>query len=203
MLVAGLDPGLVNCGVVVASVDTATGRLTVLRWGLVDLSSEAGCLHQRVSIRVCSLAHTTLADRVRHLAQEYDFESCDAIVCESQPPQSAGYCTEQLLLADFVDKWRRVAPSAVWRVYGGTQGMGYEERKARAERFAAGYLDGWAEYGALSRRHDVADALCVVSAWLGKAVELRRVEERQAQCLERTETFGKFIEQFACGIRST
>jgi Holliday junction resolvasome RuvABC endonuclease subunit len=199
MKVLGVDPGVINCGVVVCDIDDVTHDTRVLGCDNVDLSVGAGCLHRRVPFHECRLNHSTLADRVLHMVQEFGGDSLTHIICERQPPCSSGYTTEHLLWALFPAKMNAVSTQAIWKIYGG-KGLSYEARKERATAFSHKFLWDQVGYKSEPRKHDIADALCVTFAFRATLRQADVARKRRENCegLGDFETFDTFIAQFKC-----
>lgn len=198
MFLLGIDPGVVNCGVVHCKVCEETGFLSVLRCANFDLSVSCGCFHRRIPLHRCCLVHKTFLDRVMHMVQEFgDGESIDHIVCERQPPTSAGYTTEQLLLAAFPTKVVQVSTQSIWKIYGG-KGLSYDLRKEKAILFANDFLHDQPEYVCEARKHDMADALCAALAYQRTLVARPPPPTRLTPA--QAEDFDTFIDQFRCPL---
>ena len=156
MRAVGIDPGIVNLGYVVGRwVD---GCLHVDTAGRVDLTARCrapGCRRRR---------GRELYDRLQHLLCHGDLgpalEEADAIVVERQPPGGL-VSVSDFFLAHWRDKVHLVAPRAMhcWMQIGD---LGYDGRKAAVEAAA----DAFVALPTRGRRHDVADALCILLYWL-------------------------------------
>lgn len=205
----GVDPGVTNCGVVVASVEEtvpgtdATRGVSVVRCELFSLETAVGNFHSRVPACQCRLRHDNdLAMRVMHMIQEFDMSNARYVLIERQPPQSAGYTTEQLLRSGLTNI-EYVHPNEIHRVYirGLSAKPAYDERKALAEAYAYPFLKGFASYETSSRKHDMADALVAICAWVkrnrGRKAVPRPSPSLHIRPLEECDGFEGFIEQFS------
>jgi hypothetical protein len=194
MLVA-FDPGVVNVGVVAATVADGKPVLDLAR--RYNLSADIGCLHRRVKRCRCLLHHTEdFACRTLHLFQELRLESAEKIIVERQPPQSAGYTFEQLLLANFPEKLYRVSPRRVHAVYKGQYAFDYEERKQMCVAFCDTYLGSFKEYTLEVRRHDIADAYCALTAYFQDTRPVVVQDPPPIPSSVNRDNFGAFLDQF-------
>lgn len=90
-------------------------------------------------------------------AHEYIFKSADKILIERQPP--GGFTNIEVLLNYmFKDKVLLVSPVSMHSHFGMNK-LNYEERKERTVEIANKYLDEEIPY---ERKHDIADALCMI-----------------------------------------
>jgi hypothetical protein len=88
---------------------------------------------------------------------KYIFDSADTILIERQPP--GGFTNIEILLHYmFKDKVVLVSPVSM-HTHFGMRHLNYEERKERTVSIANKYIDGDIPY---ERKHDIADALCMV-----------------------------------------
>lgn len=188
------DPGVVNVGVVAATVEDGKPVPHLAR--RYNLSADIGCLHRTVKRCQCLLHHTEdFACRTLHLFQELRLESAEKIIVERQPPQSAGYTFEQLLLANFPEKLYRVSPRRVHTVYKGQYTQDYEERKQLCVAFCDAYLGSFEGYILEERRHDIADAYCALMAYFEDTRPVVRYTPPIPSSVDR-DNFGTFLDQF-------
>jgi len=85
------------------------------------------------------------------------FDSADKILIERQPP--GGFQNIEILLHYmFKEKVILVSPVSM-HVHFGMRHLDYEERKERTVAIAGKYIEGEIPY---ERKHDIADALCMI-----------------------------------------
>lgn len=198
MLVA-FDPGVVNVGVVAARIEDGLPVPYLAR--RYDLGADMGCLHRRVTRCQCTLHHTDdFACRTLHLFQELGLDCAEKIIVERQPPQSAGYTFEQLLLGSFSHKLYRVLPRRVHIIYKGQHTRDYDIRKQLCVSFCDTHLGHLVDYTSEERRHDIADAYCGMLAYCEDTVSLLSAVPIQKGILIPSsvtrENFGRFVDQF-------
>lgn len=167
MLVASIDVGIVNLAVVFVVLDDVTFHIQrILR---VENVNSVAMEHTAVSRENCALGHSkTAADRVTHFVQERQalFDSCGVILIERQPIM--GHTdVEQLLFLLFRTRAELVSPNAMHSFFN-ISAYTYDGRKQKTTMIADHYLhpDEFPEYYALERRHDIADAICLLFYWI-------------------------------------
>lgn len=166
MLVASIDVGIVNLGVAFVYVDDATSKLQRILH--VENVNTTLITHQRVPQAECTLGHTkTATDRVMHFIQERAdmFAQCAVVLIERQPIQ--GHTdVEQVLFMHFRDRAELVSPNSMHKLLQ-IGHLTYEWRKFKTVEFADTMLDPaqFPEYHQMERKHDVADALCLLIYW--------------------------------------
>lgn len=192
MRVFAIDPGVVNLGFVDAAVDCKTNECQVTDADVIDVRYLP---HKTVALRHCCLCHTLqLSSYVHHFVQEYSLQSCDTVVIEQQPPCSAGYATQQLLQAYLCVAPVLIHTKSIHRVYGATNTDTYNERKAKSIAFAAPHLIHQQSFHDASRQHDIADAYCVLRAYLHTIASERAPTKAH---VSRPDSFDEFISKFA------
>lgn len=111
----------------------------------------------------CKLLHTSnVVDRVNHLVIYYKdlFERAETILIERQPV--GGLLDVQSLLYDkFRSKTTLVSPNAMHKHFGLPRGE-YDRRKEMTIEIATPYLSHLLSFNRLHRKHDVADAMCMI-----------------------------------------
>jgi hypothetical protein len=169
MLVASVDVGVVNLGVVFAELDDDTYLLThVHRCENLDTRRME---HGRVSCETCTLGHTkTATDRLNHFMQERRdwFDRCAHVLIERQPIM--GHTdVEQLLYSAFRDKAVLVSPNSMHK-YFNIRHFTYDGRKEMTVRIADDLLPvtHFPRYHEMERKHDIADAVCIMLFWISQ-----------------------------------
>ena len=125
--------------------------------------------HVRVPYETCTLGHMrTTTDRVNHFVQERLplFQRANKVLIERQPIQ--GHTdVEQVLFMLFRDKAELVSPNAMHK-YFNINHLTYEWRKVKTTEIADASFAHlhFPHYFQLQRRHDIADAWCLLLYWL-------------------------------------
>lgn len=169
MYVLSIDVGLFNMGL----VGVYTGHdYKIDRWKFATkVNIQSLCINCRCKSE-CNLRHErTFCDYIDHLVQVYasDFQECDYIIIERQPP--AGFVViQELILSKFRNKTVIVSPNSVHKFHGISQ-FDYEGRKVESLRIARDIMGGVFDTFQIAnceRQHDVADAVCQLMFWLDK-----------------------------------
>lgn len=181
MLVASFDVGIVNLAMVVARVE-GTEVIKVLHLTVNDTTKFE---HRRVPAEHCQLGHMkTTTDRVNHFIQERLplLQRVDRVLIERQPIQ--GHTdVEQVLFMLFRDKAELVSPNAMHKFFK-INHLTYEWRKVKTTEIADAsfqHLD-IPHYFHLPRRHDIADAWCLLLFWLQTQASESPPRRTQPQC---------------------
>lgn len=189
MLVLGVDPGIINMGLVLVEVDEHVILQRVLKGARVDLTQ---LKHKKVSREQCQLYHSSMhCDWIDHLLQEYSdwFSTADVVVVEQQPPE--GHASiEQLVIKACRSKAVRISPRTV-HSYFDMGDSDYDTRKeiivAKTEHLLSQFTDGE------TRKHDIADALAMVMCYLHKQRQ-RHLEGLKVKWLDRITAHRKPVE---------
>jgi len=88
------------------------------------------------------------------------FESADEIIIERQPLTGLTNI-EVLIHYIFRDKATLISPNAMHSFFG-FDTLDYEQRKQSTEKIALKYLEDNEYYMSLDRKHDIADAVCMI-----------------------------------------
>lgn len=182
LTVASIDVGIVNLALVVAEVEHGS----VSRVVHLDVCDTTKFEHNRVQYDECVLGHTkTTTDRVNHFVQERLplFQRADKVLIERQPLQGLTD-VEQVLFMLFRDKAELVSPNAMHK-YFQINHLTYEWRKVKTTEIADASFHHlhFPHYFRLQRRHDIADAWCLLLYWLqaqATAVPPHKTQPRSA-----------------------
>jgi hypothetical protein len=156
MIWLGIDVGYHN----MALVQFDTNDRTVIDVRKIDISQYT---HNTVCKENCTLQHTNhVSDMIIHMIQEHGdiFDTSEHVFIERQPPTGMT-AIESLFFYIFRNKCTIVSPNSMHKYFGMT-GCTYEERKARTVEIATKYLKDNENFLKLFRKHDVADALCLL-----------------------------------------
>ena len=161
--IASIDVGRTNFAYVIGTLETA--GITITDAQVLDLGS---LRHVRVPFADCQLRHSrSAADLVLHLLQERPEISSSEVVLIERQPLGGLQDIEQVLCA-LLGQAVLISPRTL-HLFLGSGGYDYDGRKVISERYAAHALSRIQGYPEASRRHDMADAYCmldmVCSAW--------------------------------------
>lgn len=191
MRVVSIDPGVVNLGVVDALF--VDNEFTITDAQVVDVRQVK---HKTVAICDCQLSHATeLSSYVAHFVQEHQLLDADKVIIERQPPKSAGYATQQLLQAFLVKPPILVHPARVRQVYNASATDTYDQRKQKSVAFAQPYLSHHQAFALTERKHDIADAVCMLFTLRDQLPKTKRPAEVTAK--PSSMSFERYIKQFA------
>ena len=148
MKLLGIDIGYYNIGLVLAECNEA--EVEVLYIQKVDLSEFK------------TKDNPELSDMIRMLVTEYSnvFNQAHQVLIERQPPGGIS-SVEVLLHYIFRDKAILISPVSMHKHFG-IGHLDYEQRKERTELIASKYIKNSLYYERLGRKHDIADALCMI-----------------------------------------
>lgn len=148
MKLLGIDIGYYNIGLVLAQCNNA--EVEVLYVQKVDLTDFK------------SRDTPELSDMIRTFVTDYSniFEQADQILIERQPPGGIS-SVEVLLHYIFRDKAILISPVSMHKHFG-IGHLDYDQRKERTEVIASKYIKDFNYYDTLKRKHDIADALCMI-----------------------------------------
>lgn len=154
MRILGVDVGFKNVGLILTECNME--KVDVLYLRKVDLGNYTCCPS-------CTLKHTNdLADIMAHFIVQYAdvFSQAEQILIERQPPGGL-VAVETLLHFIFRDRAILISPNSMHK-YHNIGHLDYEQRKVRTEEIASHYIHNNTYYDTLERKHDIADALCMV-----------------------------------------
>ena len=159
MKIISIDVGYHNLGLVKAVIDE-TYEITVEDIFLIDLQKLP---HRHIHRSDCKLYHTNeLADLMAHFIQEYGhlLYEADKIFIERQPPTGLTNI-ETLLLFLYRKKTELVSPNSMHKHFM-IGHLEYEKRKERTIELSNKFLEHIESYKKLERKHDIADAVCMI-----------------------------------------
>ena len=117
----------------------------------------------------CDLYHDKIiCDYMTHLFKKYKsvFESSDVILIERQPFTGL-VAVQELIMKEYRYKSILVSPSAMLNSFGILH-LEYDDRKVQTEKIAKKYLSDIKMFMFSERRHDMADALCILYYYLSR-----------------------------------
>jgi hypothetical protein len=112
---------------------------------------------------------------VLHFIQEYrdHLDEADKILVERQPPGGFG-AIETLIVATFREKVEVISPNSMHKHFR-IGHLDYEHRKKKTEEIAGPHLEHLESYTRLLRKHDVADAMCMVLYRMPRAPRIKNI----------------------------
>ena len=188
MIVISIDIGYHNLGLVKSQIDDVTFEIKIKEIFKIDLKSLP---HRKVNRWDCKLEHTNeVADLVAHFIQEYGdyLEEADKILIERQPPTGLNQI-ETLLLYLYRHKTELISPNSM-HAHFKINCLEYETRKERTIEFSESFLESFEEYQELSRKHDIADAVCMIIFRFARDKEKYRLSQ-----VDKSLPFSHFIYQ--------
>ena len=188
MIVVSIDIGYHNLGLVKSYVDEKSFEIKIVEIFKINLSTLP---HKKIKRVDCKLYHTSeIVDLVAHFIQEYDdyFQEADKILIERQPPMGLANM-EALIMYSFREKAELISPNAMHKHFH-INFLDYEKRKERTIEFAESFLENFENYQELSRKHDIADAVCMIIFRFAKDKEKFRLSQ-----VDRSLPFDRFIYQ--------
>lgn len=156
--VIGVDVGYSSLGLVCASVSSSFDDLTVQYAEKIDLR-DIPCSED------CRLKHSgNVVDRMAHFVQHYQqwFDAADLILVEAQPIGGLRD-VQALLYASYRHKCMLISPNSMHKHF--ALPKDYEERKVCTVRIAEEHLEHLRSYQITARKHDMADAFCMILFW--------------------------------------
>jgi hypothetical protein len=125
---------------------------------------------------------------------KYEFDSIDLILIERQPPTGL-VAVEQLIMREYRKKCKLVSPVSMLNFFGILQ-YEYSERKVHTEKIAMEYLSSLKVFIFNERRHDMADAFCILYYYL--SMKRNEYIEKQKKIEDEiiTVPFKKYLEKF-------
>ena len=160
MIVVSIDIGYHNLGLVKSFVDEQTFEIKILEIFKVNLTNIP---HKKVSRWDCMLYHSNeVSDLFAHFIQEYGdhLKEADKILIERQPPTGLTNI-EALFMFLYRHKVELVSPNAMHKHFG-INYLEYEQRKEKTIEISKSFLEEFEDYQKLSRKHDIADAVCMI-----------------------------------------
>jgi len=159
MNIISIDIGYHNMGLVEAFIDEEY-EIHIKGVHKINLTKLP---HRKMRPCECKLHHTNEpADLFAHFVQEYGdlLDGADRILIERQPPTGLTNI-EALILYQYRSKTHLVSPNAM-HAHFKIGHLEYERRKERTVEIASDLLSDFENYEQLARKHDVADAVCMI-----------------------------------------
>ena len=175
----GVDIGVTNFAFVCAKVTVNLKEIQITKVARVDLAKYDQCTESGCSIK----RHGKDAScRIQHLVREYtDILAADILVVEQQPPggiKDVEHSLVTLAETSGIDV-KLVSPRSMHSHYG-IQHKSYQNRKQWTQQHferTVGLITGFSEE---HRKHDIADAWCLLTYTLYK-MRRARLQELTAQ----------------------
>lgn len=145
----------------------------------------------------CELYHDKIiCDYMMHLFKKFRqiFDEVDKILIERQPPTGL-VAVQELIMREYRSKSELVSPNAMLNFFGILK-FKYEERKVHTEKIAMEYLGSLKVFVFNERRHDMADAFCILYFYLStkRTEHQKMLKEQEFRTVNKT--FITNLEQF-------
>ena len=179
MHIISVDVGYSSLGLVSAHVQDDYSTVQVVSADKIDLR-DIPCIDS------CQLRHSAnVVDRIAHFLQAYadTFEGANKVLIEVQPLGGIRD-VQALLYAHFRDKAILISPNAVHKHFQ-LPAKDYEKRKEIVVFKAYPYLEHLVTFRKHIRKHDMADAVCMILYWMHTARYDYIQQQHQQQKLER------------------
>lgn len=168
--VMSIDIGVIHLGLSVAEISEDFSTKNIIWVDLVDITHFRH-RHGEVISEECTLYHTrNFADWVEHFVQDNRvfFDAADLILIEKQPPMGF-VVVEQLLFTKFRHKTQLLSPRQI-HCYFNFAHLDYDKRKEYAVKIADRELPEhlMEQTHFYTRRHDIADSVCMLLYWMRK-----------------------------------
>ncbi len=180
-----IDVGICHMGLVRGTLNPE-GELLMDAFELVNITEMT---HNRVSREQCTLPHTReLYDRLCHFEQEYRDEwidPADVILIERQPLVGL-QSVQDFFFGRYRERAQLLSPNAMHKFFK-INHLDYEQRKERTEAIATHLFASYGREGCewaskrLERRHDIADAACLMYFWVEQELERRKAEAARSR----------------------
>lgn len=186
----GVDIGIYHMGVIGCEINRDYSLNNIDFCELVDIKNYR-CEND------CKLFHDEcIADYMSHFFKKYKYilDKADNIIIERQPPMGL-IAVQELLVYKYRNKSILVSPNSMHCHYS-MNNLNYEERKIRVIKITENKLKKFELFNKLVRKHDLADALCILQYYLFKKnLEFRKEQEKQ-EYLKNYSTIIKKLESF-------
>lgn len=164
MKILSIDIGINNLAMVVCSLDTNyLSREEIILDREIIFCDLINITDNNCHDVECKLHHDkVMCDYIMHLFKNYReyFETSDVILIERQPLTGL-VSIQELIMREYRDKSFLISPISMLKFFDLLQ-YKYEDRKVRTERIASKYLSSFKEFVFNERRHDMADAFCIM-----------------------------------------
>ena len=172
MIIVGVDVGYHNLGLVRASINEEYEPSVnfAKRINLTNIRCQPNC----------HIPHTNeVADLVAHFVEAYRdvLYSADTILIERQPPGGLTN-VESLLVYIFREKIQIISPNKMHKHFM-IGHFDYDTRKIKTEEIASLYLTHLESYTTQVRKHDMADAMCLVLYYISESKRLYELKKRK------------------------
>lgn len=162
MYVLSIDVGFEHLGLIGAEVSEDYSLDTITLCKLVNIKK----LVTECRDHSCTLRHDLcITDYMYHFFNAYkeDFERCDLIVVERQPPKGF-IAVQELIIYRYRDKTILVSPNSIHKYF--SMPKTQEFRKMFTVSFANPKLSKFLDYERSNRKHDMSDAYCQLVYYL-------------------------------------
>jgi len=163
MRILSIDVGIINLALVYAEITDKFVLEKIIEIHLIDITQYQHCSCKRFD------HGKTISNYMKHLFYEYDYLfNSDIIIVELQPLTGL-IVVEQIICYEY-PKTIRVSPRSMHN-YFHINIYDYNERKIKTVEIADKYLNIFENYNEITRKHDLADALCILLYFLQNKAE--------------------------------
>jgi hypothetical protein len=165
MYILSIDVGIINLGIVGGNFDE-TFKLHNNSIDFCKLINITQCT-DNCNSTTCTLHHDScITDHMKHVFQKYSqqFNRAQLILVERQPLQGI-MAVQELILCHFRNKTKLISPNSM-HAHFGINVCDYDKRKEYVVKLATPYLNNFKEFTFNTRKHDMADALCILMFYM-------------------------------------
>lgn len=201
MKLLGIDPGILNLAIVGAEINNNNGKQQQQRKELILPSEINFCekiditdLVRNCPIVDCKLYHSkTICDYMTHLFEIYKdiFANADQIIVERQPPTGL-IAVQDIILKEFRDKTILISPTSMLKFFDILK-LERDTRKELNVKRSYPFLSHFKEFCFNERKHDMADAFCLI--YYSLHLERERINAENQE-IERTEYLNRYRNPF-------
>lgn len=199
MKILSIDVGIIHLALVYAILrpDYLSRLETIIEeeivfCDLIDITQLIYC-----NDKDCELYHDKIiCDYMLHLFKKYRkiFDESDIILIERQPITGL-VAVQELILREYRSKSKLISPNAMLN-YMGILNIPYEDRKKYTEKFAMNCLGSLKVFIFNQRRHDMADAFCILYYFISLKREDYKNNEKEKEHRFNNKKFIKNMELY-------
>lgn len=145
----------------------------------------------------CELYHDKIiTDYMTHLFKKYKslFDNADVILVERQPITGL-VAVQELFMYKYRNKAKLISPNAMLN-FMGILSIPYEERKKYTEKFAMDCLGSLKVFVFNERRHDMADAFCMLNFYISIKKKNYNENKKKEEHYEHNKNFIINMQQY-------
>lgn len=189
--ILGFDIGIINLALVGAYINE---NYTLNK---IDFCELINITDIQCNGKDCSIKHDkNVAYYMKHFFRNYKhlLDKADFIVIERQPLVGITD-VQEIILYEYENKSELVSPNSMHKFYN-INDLEYEKRKERTVKLTQRFLKDFKSFQNNERKHDMADALCIIRFWLYNKSETYRLQKMQEEWKKKNHIFIKNMENF-------